>query len=335
MNVAFLIFNRPDLTRRVFAEIARAKPDKLLIVADGPRNEKERAICLEARAIAEGVDWDCTVLKNYSEANLGCKRRVASGLDWVFSQVEEAIILEDDCLPHADFFRFCMVMLDCYRHDTRVGHICGLNLDERVPRHGCSYGFSLYPSIWGWATWRRAWRSYDVDIKAWPTFRSHGWHYDVFPTRHEAVVFEKTLDDIESGRNNTWDGQWFFSRLCQGTLAVRPAVNLITNIGFGAGGSTHTDFDHPVGHVKTRPLAFPLKHPEWFIIDRQSDEHLVKICFQLGASRWERMRALLLNRYWYGSLMRAVPLVGWCWSKWRTRCVQDAQGSVIKGNRKT
>jgi hypothetical protein len=318
MNVAFLIFNRPELTSRVFAEIARAKPKMLLIVADGPRNEQERVQCMATRAIAERVDWDCTVLKNYSEVNLGCRRRIASGLEWIFSQVEEAIIVEDDCLPNSDFFRFCAEMLDYYRDDERVGHICGLNVSERLPRDGSSYGFSLYPSIWGWATWRRAWVAYDVDIKAWPEFRDNRLHDGIFPTHHEALVFEKALNDIVAGRSDTWDGQWFFSRLCQGTLAIRPAVNLITNIGFGAKGSTHTDFDHPVGHLETRPLSFPLKHPIWFIVDRPSDERLVEMCFQLGPSRWERMTAFVLNRHWYGSMLRAMPLVGRCWSKWRS-----------------
>src|SRR4030067_809654 len=115
--VAFLIFNRPDTTESVFREIARAKPEKLLVVADGARPEKagEAEKCEQARRIISSVDWDCEVLKNYSDVNLGCKRRVSSGLDWVFETVEEAIILEADCLPDPSFFTFCEVLLEKYR----------------------------------------------------------------------------------------------------------------------------------------------------------------------------------------------------------------------------
>ena len=120
--VAFLIFNRPDTTAKVFEAIRQAKPPKLLVVADGPRsdNPSEAEKCQAAREIIEQVDWECEVLTNYSDVNLGCKTRVSSGLDWVFDNVEEAIILEDDCLPHPSFFPFCEKLLDNYRDDKRI-----------------------------------------------------------------------------------------------------------------------------------------------------------------------------------------------------------------------
>ena len=127
--VAFIIFNRPDTTERVFAEIVKAKPPKLLVVGDGPRANREgdAAKVAAARAITKRVDWPCEVLTNFSEVNLGCKVRVSSGLDWVFEQVPEAIILEDDCLPHQTFFRFCEELLERYRDDQRIGMISGDN----------------------------------------------------------------------------------------------------------------------------------------------------------------------------------------------------------------
>ena len=129
--VVFIIFSRPDLTARVFAEIARARPEKLLVIADGPRpdREGEDAKCAATRAIIERVDWPCEILKNYSNVNLGCGHRPATGLRWVFEQVEEAIILEDDCVPHPTFFRFCEELLEHYRDDERVMHISGDNFD--------------------------------------------------------------------------------------------------------------------------------------------------------------------------------------------------------------
>ena len=160
--VAFLIYRRPDLTARVFEAIARAKPPVLLVVADGPKDAGEEARCAAAREVIEKVDWPCEVRRNYSDANLGCRERVATGLDWVFRQVEEAILLEDDCLPSPDFFAFCEAMLERFRNDDRVGHVSGSNSDRGRASRETSYYFSRYSTIWVWATWRRAWKDYDA-----------------------------------------------------------------------------------------------------------------------------------------------------------------------------
>jgi hypothetical protein len=156
--VAFLIFNRPDTTAKVFEAIRQAKPPKLLVVADGPRPDRPDDIekCKAARGVVEQVDWDCEVLRNYSDVNLGCKKRVSSGLDWVFNTVEEEIILEDDCLPHPTFFRFCEELLDYYRHDERIMVISGDNFQFGRNCTEYSYYFSRYNHCWGWSTWRRS-----------------------------------------------------------------------------------------------------------------------------------------------------------------------------------
>ena len=157
--VAFIIFNRPDTTSRVFAEIARARPSKLIVVADGPRAEfpGEAELCARARAVIDAVDWKCEVVTDFSDRNLGCRARVSSGLDFVFSQVEEAIILEDDCLPHSSFFPFCESLLQKYRDEDRVMAISGDNFHRGCRYTDFSYFFSRFVHIWGWASWRRAW----------------------------------------------------------------------------------------------------------------------------------------------------------------------------------
>ena len=158
--VALLIFNRPDTTERVFNAVAKARPSKLLVVADGPRDSRpgEAARCEQTRAIIKRVDWDCEVITNFADRNMGCKLRVSSGIDWIFEQVEEAIILEDDCLPDPSFFRFCDEMLERYRDNERVGMVSGGNLQFGRHRGTGSYYFSKYTHIWGWASWRRAWK---------------------------------------------------------------------------------------------------------------------------------------------------------------------------------
>ena len=131
------------------------------------------------RAVVEQVDWNCEILRDYADVNLGMKRREKSGFDWVFSEVEEAILLEDDCVPHPNFFRFCENLLDRYRNDTRVKTISGSNY--QFGRRGTedSYYFSRYAPTWGWATWRRAWKFYDGEMKLWPKVREEGWLEDI------------------------------------------------------------------------------------------------------------------------------------------------------------
>lgn len=270
--VAFLIFNRPHTTERVFKEIAKARPPKLLVVADGPRSNRagEAELCAQTRAIIDQVDWDCEVLTHYAEQNMGCKKRIASGIDWVFAQVEEAIILEDDCLPEPSFFQFCEEMLERYRYHNRVGMVSGGNLQFGHTRGEASYYFSKYTHIWGWATWRRAWQSYDRDIALWPAFQREGWLERLFDRPGEQEYWRQSFQLVYDGKLDTWDCSWTFTALVHGMLQVVPNVNLISNIGFGPE-ATHT---HVVGvhaNMPTEPMEFPLKHPLFVLPDTAGD----------------------------------------------------------------
>jgi len=261
--VAFLVFNRPETTRRVFEAIRIARPCRLLVVADGPRENHpgEAARCAEVRAIIDRIDWPCDVLKEYSEFNLGCGRRISSGLDWVFREVEEAIILEDDCLPHPDFFRFCELLLEYYREDERIMMIGGSNylLDTLDIQE--SFCFSRYFSIWGWATWRRAWAKYDLSLKGWPKLRQQNqlgsFYREPFMRKHVASMFDKAY----RGDVDTWDAQWFFTCLFNNGLSAVPRKNLVSNIGLEG---THTSRDisnhnFPVFGIEPEVITFPDK----------------------------------------------------------------------------
>jgi hypothetical protein len=261
--VAFIIFNRPDTTERVFAEIARARPPKLFVVGDGPRanREGEAAKVAATRAIINRVDWPCEVLTNFSEANLGCKVRVSSGLDWVFEQVPEAIILEDDCLPHPTFFRFCQELLERYRDDQRIGMISGDNFQFGHTINDDSYYFSNINHIWGWASWRNRWQhDYDVDLKLWPKMRDEKRFYDWFSSKAEQDNFAGSLEKVYQGEIDTWDYQWQFASRINGRIAVMPNVNLISNIGFGVE-ATHTTEQSEFSNLPAKQINFPLKHP--------------------------------------------------------------------------
>ncbi|MDB9447419.1 FkbM family methyltransferase [Anabaena sp. CS-542/02] len=260
--VALLIFNRPETTGKVFAAIREAKPPKLLVVADGPRRDKpgEGEKCEEARAIINQVDWECEVLTNYSEVNLGCRERVSSGLDWVFEQVETAIILEDDCLPHPTFFRYCEELLEKYHDDERIMVISGNNFQGDRCRED-SYYFSRYGHCWGWASWRRAWRKYDHGMALWPGLRDSGWLFEVLENDQAAGWWSKAFQSVYDGVLNTWDVIWQYSLWLNGGLSILPHVNLVTNIGFGESATHTTMVDSPLANMAVEAMGFPLQHP--------------------------------------------------------------------------
>ena len=293
--VAFIIFNRPAETARVFAAIAAAQPRRLLLVADGPRLNRvgESELCAAARTVVARVDWPCDVQTNFAETNLGCKQRVASGLAWVFEQCEEAIILEDDCLPHPDFFNFCDEMLARYRADERVAMVCGSNFAHGLRFTPHSYYFGHYGHIWGWASWRRAWQVYDREMRGWPALRDTNWLWDTLrdkhAVRHWAACFEKTY----RGEIDTWDYQWLFAWWARQQLAVVPGVNLISNLGCDAA-ATHTkDFTPTASALPITSLEWPLSHPAAVQCHEAADQFtFTQFCPwaipQAGARAWLR-----------------------------------------------
>jgi hypothetical protein len=217
----------------------------------------------------QSIDWKCDVQVNFAEQNLGCKMRMASGIDWVFSQVEEAIFLEDDCVPCPDFFEFCSELLEYYRDKPQVVHIAGTNYQEGRVRGDGSYFFSRYPHIWGWASWRRAWQYYDADMRSWPQAKEEKWIAKAFSTPLERQYWSEGIERVYTGNIDTWDFQWAYACWRQEGIAVIPNVNLITNIGVGPD-ATHTKEASSSLNMPTKKLG-PLRHPKEISVDHAAD----------------------------------------------------------------
>ena len=303
--VIFLVFNRPEPARRVFERIRAARPGKLLVVCDGPRPHvptDAEGVAAVRRIIEEGVDWPCEVLTEYATENLGCRRRIATGLDWAFSQVEEAIILEDDCLPDPSFFAYCAEMLKRYRNDERVMHINGTNFLAPAWRPSSSYYFSKYVWVWGWATWRRAWQKYDPLMATWnerlPALEAS------FDSRRERAFWLSTFNEARADWNkaNTWDFQWVYTCWTHGGLTVMPSVNLVENLGIG-GDSTHTGGSVAHLHLPAGSLEIT-SHPRAAARSRWRDHRM--FCAYMGDT--PSPRALWKGRLQvaYQSLLRSL-----------------------------
>lgn len=172
--ILLIIFKRPDTTQIVFDQLRKVKPKTLYVFADGPRKNRigEEEKCKLAREIIESVDWECNIKKNYNEENLGCKKAVSNAITWFFENEEQGIILEDDVVPNKSFFNFTSSLLEHYRYNSKVMYISGNNFLGNKTNVNGSYYFSIYPHIWGWATWRRAWKLFDRDIKDFPAYKS-------------------------------------------------------------------------------------------------------------------------------------------------------------------
>ncbi len=273
------VFNRPALTKRVLARIAEAKPETLLVIADGPRSKAEGGLCEETRRVMKRIDWDCLVLREYSDQNLGCKLRVSSGLDWVFSQFEQAIVLEDDCLPALSFFWFCQELLERYRYDERIFHISGDNFQFGGPRTNYSYYFSRYPHCWGWATWKRAWQYFDVTMSSWPETKAARQINPVLENPAEQQYWFDIFDRCYNGKINSWAYIWIYNCWCQSALTILPEVNLVSNIGFG-GDATHTgDSRSPLANLPTGDV-WKIKHPKDVIRHADADAYTFERVFR-------------------------------------------------------
>ncbi len=268
--VVMFAFNRPELTTQVFATIRAARPSRLFLVCDGPRADRpgEADRCAAVRQILSEVDWPCEVERHYSDENMGCRLRVSSGIEWVFARTEEAIFLEDDVLPEATFFRYCDELLERYRDDERVLTISGYNaLGESLMSAG-SYWFGAHSRIWGWASWRRAWRGYDEGMSGWPVFRKGtSWRR---LSAEEREVFGPWMDVVFAREMDTWDAQLQLLAWQRAALTVIPGRNLVQNLGFGAIG-THTMVVPPLYPGRSWPMEFPLRHPVQARRDREQD----------------------------------------------------------------
>lgn len=274
--VVLSIFNRPAFTEVVFQAIAQARPRRLFVLADGPRSPAEAELCAQTRAVTQRVDWDCDVTTDFSDVNLGCRRRCASGFDSVFAQVDAAIFLEDDCVPDPTFFRFCEVMLERYRDDTRVMMITGSNYLETWKAERQSYHFSYLGSPWGWASWKRAWKFYDVTMKSWGDEGIKARVRDVLADDECFSLQARRFDALYAnpGDRHSWDLPWSLARLAQSGLTVVPAVNLISNRGCLGGNSLPPT--HPIANLPTAPISFPIQFQTSVSVDRLYDQQLLR-----------------------------------------------------------
>lgn len=290
--VLMIFFNRPETFKKVFEQVRNAKPKTLILAQDGPRNEKDMPGIKACREIVENIDWDCEVIRDYSEVNLGCGERPKTAIDFALKKFETVIILEDDCIPSPTFFRYCDELLERYKDDDRIAYISGLNHFETWDCGKYDYFFSRAASIGAWATWRRAWgRFYDYYannindeyvLKLYKHQIGKG-NLEAFDTRVNSL--KKANMSAKNGEKlSYWDTQWGFAEFTQNLLAIVPKKNQICNVGVGEL-STHAQKLKARKYIKyknmvfipTYELEFPLTHPNFCACDLDYHNQVYKM----------------------------------------------------------
>lgn len=276
--VLFIVFNRAETTQQVFNVIRRIQPKHLFISADGPRKDNPEDIekCRNVRAIiADQIDWECDLKTLYREQNSGCGIAPSRAISWFFEQVDEGIIIEDDCLPHPDFFLFCSELLAKYRNNPMVLSIAGSNFQDGIKRGNASYYFSVYNRIWGWATWKRTWENYDYFLGNIDKNESKIIVKSLFRLFSERMYWLKVYKCSKENQinNSAWDFQFMFLQWKLGGFTITPNTNLISNIGYGED-ATHTAWgENDLNLNRSVEAIFPIDHPDKIERNRKADEY--------------------------------------------------------------
>lgn len=303
--VLFIVFNRPDATRRVFEAIAAVQPKRLYLAADGARTGKpdDAELCTQVRAITEQITWACEVNTLFRSTNLGCKEAVSSAIGWFFEHEEEGIILEDDCLPSASFFSFCDELLERYRHDSRISMVSGSNLQQGKVWGQCSYYFSTMTLIWGWASWRRVWNSYDKELLLYSEPEVVRQLSKVLPNKYLHQSWVQLFRDLKAGKIDTWDLQFAFINYFNSRISIVPNQNLITNIGYGPFATHTTNTDSIYAAIPLTHITEPLTHSPYFVPETEADTEVLNYQFNIAQRTRDQLPRRRFKR-WLKSLWK-------------------------------
>jgi hypothetical protein len=275
--VLLISYNRPDCVRKVLAILHKVRPKKLYVACDGWKNNDDMKRCEEVRSLVLAPSWKCRIYTLFQNNNLGSRDAPYKAITWFFHKEKMGIIMEDDVVPDPSFFRYCEELLRRYESDTTVGCISGSNMiasDCSVPH---SYYFSRYSQTWGWATWRRAWRKYDISIQDWPLMKKKRLLDTLFHNMWTRIYWKMIFDSVYTGTiQSAWDYQWTYTMWKNNLYTIMPKINMIRNIGFGVTNATHTRFSNWMSTISSGSTAFPLIHPVRKELQSALDELLQK-----------------------------------------------------------
>ena len=275
--ILFHVWNRIDVVKKVFAKIKETKPKILYFSSDGPRNNEDKMKIRTIRKyVKNNVSWDCKLIKIFFKKNLGPKYAIIKAINEIFKKEKKLIIVDHDCLCDNSFFRFADELLEIYKNEEKIKLISGNYICKKNIKFDKSYYFAKHPQIFGWATWRRSWQEYDIEMKKFKKLTSFFWLLIFFKLNIvKAIYFYNKFKLSKNGKINTWDYQLLFSIWVKKGLVIRPTVNLSKHIGWGEQ-AFHGKHDDDLKDIKVEKIRFPLKHPKYIIPNNKADDHEYK-----------------------------------------------------------
>ena len=305
--VLFLIFNRPDTTEKVFEQIRNARPKRLYIAADAPRENRpgEELLCKQVKDIVSNIDWECEVKTLYRDQNAGCRDAVSAAITWFFDNEEEGIVLEDDCLPANSFFKFCDTLLEKYRFDSRIRHITGCNLQLGKKWGNGSYYFSNRTHVWGWAGWKRVWNEYDKELTQYNSEEIKERLDNIYPDPLVVETWISIFNDVKAGKINSWAYPLDFINFFNNGLNIIPNENLISNIGFGETGTNTLDAKHTFSKLNLSEID-EIIHPTFMVPEKQADLFIINNDFKIDERRRKQNAMHKKVKRWFKSTFHSA-----------------------------
>ena len=274
VNVLIIFFVRDEVLKQTFEAVKKARPRRLLLWQDGPREGRSDDLegIERCRKVVEDIDWDCEVYTTYNEKNIGCDPSIYYAYKWVFTKVDKCIFLEDDQVPNQSYFKFCKELLDKYENDTRISHICGYNYTEIAPDCEDDYLFAPFGSG-AWATWKRVVDEWEGDY----TFLNEPAKIEWLKKRYgklAEISFQNAHRHKETGKE-FWESIVGCNCMLNSHYAIIPKKNLVSNLGLTMN-STHSNTSKKylpkatanLFEMPTYELDFPLKHPKHVLINQ-------------------------------------------------------------------
>ena len=272
--VLMLFFTRSDTLQLVFNEVRKARPARLFLYQDGPRNDADLPGIEACRRIVgdDQIDWECDVRRQYLDHNQGCDPSGFLSHQWAFSLADKVIVLEDDVVPSQSFFPFCKEMLDRYEHDERITMVSGFNTDEVTADVREDYFFTSFQSIWGWASWSRVARRWQADYAFMSDPQARRQLEAIARRRRLRNTMMKMFSDHSQSGKPYFESIYWADLILNNGLTIMPTRNLVNNVGLTA------DSTHFAAELQTMPrrlrriftmpryeLTFPLQHPRYVV----------------------------------------------------------------------
>jgi hypothetical protein len=312
--VLLIGYRRVSTTRKVIESLRGVRPRRVFFSVNGPNpaTAGEEAQCQAVRELAGEIDWDCRIERLFRKEHLSARDSIAGAITWFFDNVEEGIVLEDDCVCDPSFFFFSQELLERYRDNPRIMQIGATNFVPRAFSGPESYAFSNFAYIWGWASWRRAWTKCDLEMSSFSGDDVERLLESRFTRAADVSYWRVLYGYLRSGNLNTWDGQWNFSVFRHRGLSVIPRQNLVHNIGFGELSTNTTTLTTAVGDMQLGSLQWPLVHPDRIEVDRASDEAVSDTVFGVRKSyRTFHLKMRIASRLSPQTRGKLKKMLGW------------------------